>query len=304
MKRSETTAFFLGALAALLWSSHFYLVTGSSRPAMLVFHFYILLWAAASCLLLLGLMGRLRELSVFKRRETQFIILVLTGGYGLWVLRALAASGAPGKMPSADTLFYLAPLGLGILSMLTREPPSGRQVVALLMGLAGCFVIAYGSRGAMKDLGLGPALPSLGAALCWTLFALAARPVIREEKLLPVSAVIWGMGAVCMFVTCLSTRENILQITRGELLLSMFLGVVTVALAYACWLKCIEASSYATAGALWYLAVVFGIGWYRRAGLSVSLWTLGGVVLVLVAVCASSGGRRSRNLTLSDVIRS
>ncbi len=309
MARSETTGFALGVLAALLWSPHFHAVAEAvgGATSALVFHFYVVFWAAVACLLVLLATGRLEELSVFQRRQTSFLLLVLTGGYGFWLLRALAVERSAADPSDVHILFYSAPLALGLLSLPTREGARGRQVAALVLGFVGCIMIVArpsGAQGEAPGPGLGVGLVAVGAAACWAAFALAARPLVREEKVLPVGGALWSIGAVCLLATCLATGDNILAITRTALWTSMWLGVGTVALAFGCWLKCLSQMPPAFAAPLWYLALVFGVlPASRLAGVRPGWWTLGGVALILVAVYFGRGAGGRTEMTMSDLIR-
>jgi len=301
MTRSETTAFVLGTLAAAFWSPHFYLVQAQhGQSSLLVFYFYVLLAAAVVCLLLLALMGQTRELSEVARRESHFIFLALTGGYGLWLLRALALDHSAADPARAHLLFYLGPLILIVAAKFTRFPPSGRQMLGVVLGFVGAALIIGKPA---TPTGLGAVLLAVGAAVCWALFAMAGAPVAKEEKVLPMNALVWTVGAACLLVTCMSTGESPFQITRKEFLTAILLGVVTLALGFGCWFKCLATSSKATAGAFWYVALVFGIGWHGSIGRGVSFWTLGGVLLLLVAVRCSLGSAKQRDSSISDMIR-
>ena len=81
MRSSPRTASVYGLLAAVLWSPHFYVVeslrAGGVPPITLAFH--LLLWPALACVLLLFVSGRASELSLFNRRETQFLVLAGVG---------------------------------------------------------------------------------------------------------------------------------------------------------------------------------------------------------------------------------
>ncbi|MHC4591454.1 MAG: hypothetical protein ACYS8L_02020, partial [Planctomycetota bacterium] len=92
MFATRKSALAFGVLAALLWSPHFYAlepIRQSTAPALVV-QFHLLLWPFLGLLLIVFIGGQASALSVFSRRETYFLILAATGGYGFWVLRGLA----------------------------------------------------------------------------------------------------------------------------------------------------------------------------------------------------------------------
>jgi drug/metabolite transporter (DMT)-like permease len=307
MRRAGTSGLVLGALAAMMWSPHFYGVSQAvaGGASALALQFHVVFFAAVSCLVVLFMTGRLGELAVLRRYETLVVVLVLTGGYGFWVLRALAVEKAPQGLPYVHALFYTGPLMLGLLSVLGRDAPQGRQMAGLIVGFVGCALIATSAQQVEATApGARAALLALGAAGCWAVFALAARPIVTQEKTLPVLAVVLSAGAACLLATCISTGEHLLPAGSKALWTSVLLGVVTVALGFGCWLKCLSAAHPSAAASLWYLALVFGVPWaVRVSGRSPSLWTLGGAVLILAAVHSSYGRRRRPTASISDLIR-
>lgn len=302
MYRSQKTAFFLGVLAALLWSAnaHQLDVLRQADVPLLVAEFHFVFWGAAGLLLFMFLGGRLGDLSAFHRRETTFIVLAALGGYGFWLCQALSLD-AGGDAPAA-LLFYTAPLLMAALSLLTRERAEGRAIFALLLGYVGCIMIVQGGRGGAAG---GAVLPGLGAAACWAAFTVLARPVASQERVLPVAALVALIGAVCLFVTCLSHGLSIFDMGFSQFWMAALTGFFTVGCMMAVWLKCVALVPAAVAAPFWYLGLVFGLFWAWRAGQPVDgWWALGGTVLVALGLQAASGGTRGRRIAdFSDVIR-
>ncbi len=308
VERSGTSAVLFATLAGLMWAPHFGAVqglqAGSAGVSPLVAQFYMLFWAAAGLLLLLFLSGRTADLSVFNRRETSFLVMAALGGYAFWMLRAVALEDAvPARV---HLLFYTAPLLIGVFSMFDRDRADGRIFLGLVLGFVGCIMLMRVAGGPAPT---GPwlrGLPAVGAAACWALFCLAARPVAREEKALPVAAIVLSVGAVCLFVTCIARGDGIFHIGLRQLGETVLLGIFTVGLMLVFWLRCLGSVSAAAAAPLWYLGLLFGVvgravlsgGW--RAG---PWWLLAGAVLILVGIQRSLSGRSARQLTLGDVIR-
>ncbi|MBA7662961.1 hypothetical protein ES703_70994 [subsurface metagenome] len=304
--RTKKQGFLFGVLAALLWAPHFYVVE-SLRPAkgvagmpVLVAEFYFLLCGSVILLALLFVSGRLSELAVFKRRETHFLILAASGGYAFWLLRdAALAAISPAH---AHLLFYSAPLLMGALSLLTAERADRRAVLGLLFGFVGGILILHRSGGAAASL--QGSLLAVGAAACWALFSVMARPIVREEKALPVAVLVMAIGAACLLVTCLSRGENILAVKVPQLWTALLAGALTVGLMMVFWLKCVGMVPVALASPLWYLALVFGIAWARWRGLSIAgWWALAGSVAILLGLHIALSGRRRTTVTIADIIR-
>jgi drug/metabolite transporter (DMT)-like permease len=306
MARSRTTGLVLGLLAAALWAPHFGGLSGALATGTppLVFYFYVVFWAGLACVAALLVSGRVGELAVFRRRETALLLLTLAGGYGLWLLRALALERGGADLSALRVVFYSGPLLLGFLSIPGREGARAREMAALVLGLVGAIMIVSRPPGGADSAGPAPGLLATalgaGAALCWAAFCLGARRMLRSEGVLPVGAVLWCLGSALLLVTCLVTGGNVLAISPGGLWTSMWMGVVTVGLGLGCWLRCLSLVPPGSAAPLWYLSLVFGLvgggldGW----------WAVGGAALILVAVYASRPQQRRPSLSIGDVIRS
>ncbi len=304
MRLPQRTSIALGVLAALLWSPNFHLtdaLRAGGAPA-LVLSFYLVLGAAGALLGVLFLSGRMDELDVFKRRETHFILLAGLGGYGFWVLRSLTLAAVPPAR--AQLLFYAAPLGAGVFSAFAAERADGRTFFGLVLGFVGCIMMVppgAGDGGGARGLLLG-----IAAAASWGIFWLLARPLVQEEKVLPVAALVTGIGAACLLVTCISTGAGIFDVRPAQLLTALLGGAVTVGVMMTLWLRCLGGLSVPLAGGLWYLGLFFSGLWgvlgFGAEGPDI-WWLVGGGVLVLLGLHSSLTGRRRGGMTMSDIIR-
>jgi drug/metabolite transporter (DMT)-like permease len=297
----------LGVLAVMLWSVVLAVVdslTAQGVPAHVV-QFHLVFWGAAGALVVLLLWGRTDELSVFKRQETVFLLLVLTGGYGFWILQGVAFERVGTRQ--AHLFFYLAPLLMAALSFLGREQASGRQIGALLLGFAGCVMILAGGSSGGQAVGApsaGGYVLAVGHAACWAAFSLLARPVVREEKTLPVVALVLGGGALCLLVTNLSAGRNVLAITTGQLVVCAATGILALAGAFGLWLACVSHVPVASVSSLWYLGALFGAGLaYRFKGDAPGWLTLVGGIFILLALRSGLRRRRGGGKTMGDIIR-
>ncbi len=310
MQAAQRSALFYGVLAALLWSPHFWVLESLRRAGvpLLVAEFHCVFWPALAFVLALIVTGRGPLLLAHKGQETHVLALAAVGGYGFWVLRAVALDGA--GLAHAQMLLYAAPVAIGLLSVFSAERTDRRTSFALILGFAGAVMLAQAQgRGALAGgIGAGAALAALAGAGCWAIFSLLARPLVREEPVLPVVALATGIGAFCLLVSCVATGEDLLvgfhKMTTAQLRTLMVTGFFTVGLMMVCWLKCLSKVSAVQAGSLWYLGLVFGAVWAAMAGWRVSVWwTLAGAVLTLWAARAALSERQRSSITLGDIIR-
>jgi len=308
MQGARKSAYFFGVLAALLWGPQFMLfrrlLKGKGAPTAPVLAFYFVFGGAVALLLVMFLLGRLPELRIFNRRETHFLVLVATGGYGFWILRSLTMDAL--DFSTARLLFLTAPLAIGALSAFSREKADGRALFGLALGFVGCILLV--GPGRQMAGGLRGALLGLAAAGCWALFSVSARPLVRTESALPVAALVTALGALCLLVTCLSMGEGIIRIGPRQLMLACLAGAVTVGFMMPVWLRCLAGAPAALAGGFWYLGLLFGVLLACRIEGEPhpgALWILGGATLILLGLYGALSGRykRRRGVSMSDIIR-
>ena len=261
----------------------------------------MLFWAAAGLLLLLFLSGRLGELSVFNRRET--LLPHPCSPRRLCLLDAARRRGREhATRARAHLLFYTAPVLIGVFSTFGREHADARTFLGLLLGFGGCVMLSMARGGPAAGGSWLSGLPAVGAAVCWAVFCLVARPIAREEKALPVAAIVLSVGAVCLFVTCIARGDGIFHIGMRQLGETIPLGIFTVGLMLVFWLRCLGSVPAAAAAPLWYLGLLFAT--LMAGGLRAGLWWLiAGAVLILVGIQRALSGRTTRDVTLGDVIR-
>jgi drug/metabolite transporter (DMT)-like permease len=307
MDQRPQPALALGLATALLWGPHYLVVQGLAQAGApgLILSLHLLFWPALLSWALLLLSGRKGELAIFQRRETYFLILAVLGGYGFWVLRGLAFDAAAGA--DCRSVFYAAPLMMGLAGLFSRQKPPGKAILGLILGLAGCYVIArWGMRGAGTVHVFSKAgLLGLSAAACWAGFSLMAPQVLGEARPLPVIALVTGIGTACILITAVSMGESPFDISWAQARSCAVTGALTVGLMMSFWLGCLGAAQPQRAGALWYLAMVTGALWSVLRGGELSWWPfLGGAILIAFALyCTAGGSRRRESATIGDVIR-
>jgi drug/metabolite transporter (DMT)-like permease len=304
MDATSRSALTFGVLTALFWGPNFHTVqslAGAGVPSFTVC-FHLLLWPALLCFALLLISGRWPEVAVFRRRETQILLLAAAGGFGFWALRA-AALEASAAGP-AEIWVYTAPLLMWVLSLAGRERGTGRALLGLVFGLAGCvLLLSAGPEG-----GGVPArarLFGVGAAACWAGFSIMLRQAGREVRTLPLVFLITVIGAVCMGVTCLSTGDGLFNLKMAAVRRTALAGLLTVGVMMALWIVCLRSAQVWRAGTLWFLGALSAVLWGRVQGVPLQFWPLlGGTALVLMGIWVGFPGRQSgRNVTLGDIIR-
>lgn len=302
MNRSQKTCTVLAAAGAALWSANIPAVAGimTQSTSAVVLQFHMLFWAAAVLVAVLFLSGRGGELRIFNRRESSFLVLAGTGGYGMWFMRAEAFSSA--GVNQAQLYFYTAPFIIGVLTLFVgRERAPVKSLFWLFLGLVGSVMLVR----ARELSGSGGAFPGLLAAACFAVFSLVARRVVQDENVLPTIALTLSIGAVCLLVTCVSRGDGIFGVTVPQMFGAALAGAFTVALPLSLWLRALSTAPAASAAPAWYLTAVFGVFWTWRSGQGMDFWvTFAGVVLVLAALNGVGGTReQGAGMTFGDVLR-
>ncbi len=296
------TGFHLGILAALFWSVHFPLLHNfvSESTPLAVFYFHTLFWASIASMTLLIITGRTDELSLINRRSGTLFLLVLTGGYGMWMTMA-AAHTAGGK--TVELLFYSGPLLLVFLSMFPRGGVRRGRLVMALAGFTGALFILHNMHGISVPR-FYPFVIALASALCWAVFSFVAATLVRKTETLPILVLTLCVSTVCFLLTCLVMGMDILAIGREEILVSIAAGGLSIAVAYGLWMKCMEVqSSPANAATWWYGALIFGAAWYYFFLDSPVGWPgIIGAVIIVFSFKTASGGKERTESILGDLM--
>lgn len=307
MDRRGKSAVVPAAVAAVLWAV-IEIVAGqlssAVRPLVLSFHFS--LWAGLTSFLVLVGTGRTADLSIFKKNETLFLVLLATGGYGLWLLQGLTLEMVPQN--TGRIIFYASPLAMALLAFFGRESPSGRRVGNLLLGFVGAALLLAFSSGGSAALpgagGWGGYGVAVGWALCWALFGVMLRQLGRRFDVLAAITIVLAAGAVCMLATCVAGRIDVFALTAWQLILCAAAGASAGVGAFYLWATAVSRAPVVTCAPLWYVApaCVACFRVWRNPGWP-SWGTLVGFVLLVFALRSSIRMSAETSRTLGDILR-
>jgi drug/metabolite transporter (DMT)-like permease len=245
------------------------------------------------------------ELSVFNKKETQFLVLLATGGYGFWILQGLALRSLDPE--SARLVFYTAPLLMALMAAFSSEKAAGKLVGSLLMGFVGCIMImavptehvqAAGGAGWTGYIAAG------GWAACLALFSVVARRTVDDEQVMPVLTIVLAGGAVCVLVSCVAARVNVFALSGRQLIACAFAGGILGTAVFGFWTAALSRASLAKCAPFWYLTPVCGavIRIWQEGSLP-GWWSIGGIVLIVLALRTSMSVSREASKTLGDILR-
>jgi drug/metabolite transporter (DMT)-like permease len=194
------------------------------------------------------------------------------------------------SVPEAILLVFTMPIWATMLAWpITGQPPTGRGIAALLLGLAGVVVLLSGRDfSAPSDAALGVAF-ALGAAV---FFALGVVLNGAPQPLPPVAGAAWQVGLGCLPMVALGwvfERPVLSALTPVALAMFAYTAVIGMGLCYLTWFATLRRLPPATASIGILLVPLIGIVSSAlligeplglRELISVAL-TLGGVTLAL-----------------------
>lgn len=160
-----------------------------------------------------------------------YIWIIAGFGQAMYGATFFAAVHETGVAVGTVVALGSAPILTGVLSaLLFRSLPSRRWMLATAIAIAGMSLIVTSGKGTnISAIGI---VYALGAGLGYALFALASKRIVESgvasDKAM---ARVFGIAAVMLFPTLLFVNTDWI-FTTGGVSLGLWLGVVTVALAY------------------------------------------------------------------------
>ncbi len=304
-KKNDGAGFVPGVLAAICWGTHFPLLLNrvSAATDPLVFYFHCVFWAAIASMTLLTLLGRTDELSLISSRSGTIFMLVLTGGYGLWMLLATAFRIQPDGGHDVELVFYSGPVVLAFFSLFTRGGSRQVRLGPPLVGLAGVILIIYGI-GGLETPGLRVFAFAAGAAVIWAVFSILSYSLLRRFEVLPALVLMLCVSTVCLFLTSLIMRIDVLAIDRGDIWVSILVGTISIAMGLGLWMKCMSGLNMPSkASTLWYGAPILSVflyGYFDGAGMG---WaSFAGIIVILFSFKSGGKPREKTETTFGDML--
>lgn len=288
----DRRALALGILASVAWSTVFVLgrLTISRHdtdPVVLgLYRFGI------GGLLLVAVMiatGRWRALGAFAREPLSFLLLGLTGGFGMGFFVFLALSHT--SSITVQIIMNSNPVLIVPLSLIVGERVGLGKVGGVALGVLGCLLVLWGvpPKVALNnpDHALGGVLAAL-SGLCWAAYTVFGRDVVRRHGGLTTTTLCMLIGGAAFLVACLVLRKD-LVLSREGALVGLYLAVVPTAIGFTAWYVALEKLPANVLGPLQFIVPVVGVALAivilreRLTGLIV----LGGALALLGVYCST-----------------
>ena len=175
------------------------------------------------------------------------LVLAVVGvvGYQLLFFVGIARAGvALGTIVGIGS----SPIMAGLLTwVIFREWPGRQWAIATSLAIVGCSLLIGGGQDLQVDV--GGMLLAVGAGAAYAVYTIASKFLVGERPSHIVAGVIFGLGALLMLPLCFVLDMSWLAEPSG-FLVSLHLGVVTLAFAYLMFTIGLKTVSSATAVSL------------------------------------------------------
>ncbi|NQT53404.1 DMT family transporter, partial [bacterium] len=258
----DRRALALGILASLSWCTVFVLGRFTIRhhatdPVVLGLYRFGL-GGVLLALVVVGT-GRGRSLRAFAREPWRFLLLGLTGGFGMGFCVFLALSHT--NSITVQIIMNSNPVLIVPLSLLVGERVGVSKVAGVIAGAVGCGVVLVGvpQQVALENPHhvLGGALAAL-SGLCWAVYTVWGRDVVRRHGGLTTTTLCMLIGGVAFLVACVVMGKD-LRLSSPGALTGLYLAVVPTALGFTAWYMALEKLPANVLGPLQFIVPIGGV---------------------------------------------
>ena len=292
----DRRALILGIFASLTWSTVFVLARMTihwhgTDPVVLGLYRFGLGGLILAAVMVAA--GRGRSLCVFARDPLRFLVLGLTGGFGMGFFVFLALGHT--NSITAQLIMNSNPVLIVPLSLLIGERVGMGKVAGVVLAVIGCVLVLAPLAESQQDANhvLGGVLAAL-SGLCWALYTVFGRPVVRRHGALTTTTLAMLLGGVFFLVACVLLGKD-LVLSREGALTGLYLAVVPTALGFTAWYVALERLPANVLGPLQFIVPIGGVALAIAllAEKLTGLMALGGV-LALAGVYLSTRGKSLR----------
>ena len=293
----DRRALTLGILAVLAWSTVFVfgkLAISHHATDPVVLGLYRFAGSGAILVAFMVLRGKGRALAAFGREPFGFLLLGLTGGFGMGFLLFLSLEHTTSI--TAQIIMNSNPVLIVPLSLLIGERVGVAKLLGVAVGVMGCVLVLGGAPAEAVTLSqshvTGGVLAAL-SALCWAVYTVFGRGIVRRHGGLTATTISMVLGGIFFFVACLVLGKNMVLSWQGALV-GLYLAVVPTALAFTAWFVALEKLPANVLGPLQFLGPVTGVALaIVLLGEELTPIMAGGAGLALVGVYLATRDRRA-----------
>jgi drug/metabolite transporter (DMT)-like permease len=291
-----------GFLASLTWGTAF--VAGKygsheADPIFLAFGRYLV---AAVLLVGLALVVRGREMrEAVRESPLGLVFLGLTGIFGMGALSFAALRYTTSI--NTSILMNANPIFTVLLATVVGERLSAEKLVGVIAGLVGCVLVVSGGtteafRFSASDI-LG-CLLSVGSAVCWALYTVYGKGIVREHGGLVATTGAMVVG-VLLFIVYMCAARTPVTLAPKTLLTILYLGVVPTAIGFLLWYVALATEDASHLAPLQFTAPLCTavLGWVFL-GERMTLISIAGMLLIFVGIYVASIRANAQRKVISD----
>jgi drug/metabolite transporter (DMT)-like permease len=285
-------AILLGTIASLSWSTVF--VLGRYLCNVLKIHpilvaFLRFFLAGFLSILYIIIKGKAKSLSVLIEKPFTIILLGFTGifGMGSAVFLALSYSTAI----DVSIIMNSNPIFIIPLAVIIGERLTVRKFIGVVIGLLGCVLVINGDLTGfqlLKSENLMGNLIAVGASLCWALYTVIGKNLVRERGGLVITSLNMIIGSIPLFLLVVALGEFTLPPLRASLGIA-YLAIFPTALGFVFWYQALEELDASRLGPLQYLVPIgTAVIAFFYLDESIQLASIVGMILVFLGIYLST----------------
>ena len=255
-------ALVLGTLACASWSTVFVLGRlainrHATDPVVLGLYRFALSGVVLAAVMVA--VGRGRALGAFLREPWHFLLLGLTGGFGMGFFVFLALQQTNSVV--VQIIMNSNPVLIVPLSLLIGERVGLGKVAGVALGVGGCVLVLMG---VSHDVVVanprhfsGGALAAL-SGLFWAAYTVFGRDVVRRHGGLTTTTLSMLIGGAAFLVACLAMGKSFV-LPREGVLTGVYLALVPTVFGFTAWYVALEDLPANVLGPIQFIVPVGGV---------------------------------------------
>ncbi len=242
----------------LIWAGSFIFIKVGLREIPPITLALIRFTVAFPALAVISFFSKNRKKVNIKWRKDfySFTVLALTGVTLLYIFQFYSlkfTTAAAGAIIINTTVIFMALLSAAFL----RESLNKRRFLGILLAFLGVFIVM--SQGSLGVFGFEP-LELVGgilmiiSALCWAIYTVLSKKVLRVYSPLTTNAIVFGLGTLYLIPFSLieSPLEVLSRASWHAWSSILYLGILSSAVAYVLWSKALTRLETAKVGVFLY----------------------------------------------------
>lgn len=283
---------------SIIWGLNFTVVKGAlSDFNPLAFN--AIRFSTSSLFLLTALRIREGGIGIQRKDIRRFLILALIGNtaYQLFFINGIALTTAT----NASLLLATTPIFIVLFgSILKVEKITSRVVQGVVLSFTGVLMIILGTGRipTLSDQSIIGDLLIIGNPICWSIYTVLSKPMLKEYSPLKLTAVTTSIGTIPLVLVGIPSlwAQNWTNISTTAWLSLAFSAIIAVGIAYVIWYTGVSRIGSARTALYENVSTVFAVAsaWILLSE-SMTVIQIAGAVLVFVSLYLVTRKNNSNN---------